>query len=166
MHKTTGGGITRHGDSLSLGRWTIAGQDCRLMALEPSSFAFEIVIEPGQSVPTHRHPNQDAFILVQFGQLSVTLDSQEIQARPGDLVRLPRGLPHRHENRSSGTVKALFWVSPALKTAELFTAIEGLSDPQDILRIADAYGVDFTPSARQAPSQTASLEEVQHNDRP
>ncbi len=152
MRKTTGGGVTRSGEDLSHGRWTIAGQDCRMMALEDSSFAFEVVVEPGQAVPTHLHPKQDAFMLVQFGRLAVTLDGEEIDAGPGDLVRLPRGLPHRHENRSSGTAKALFWVSPALRLADLFTAIEGLSDPREILRVSHAYGVEFTSPDDMPPS--------------
>ena len=121
-----------------------------MMALEESSFAFEIIVEPGQSVPTHWHPDQDAFILIQFGCLSIVLDGHETEAGPGDLVRLSRGLPHSYENRCPGTVKALFLVSPALRLADLFAAIDGLSDPQEIRRICYAFGVEF--DCRDQPS--------------
>ena len=131
------------------------------MALEDSSFAFEIVVEPGQSVPMHIHPDQDVFILPQFGRLSVTLGKTTIEAGAGDLVRLPRGLPHRHENRGSGTAKALFWVSPALRLAELFTVIDGLSDPREILRIAQEYGVDFVSPGDLQHSRSAHAEQRQ-----
>ena len=125
-----------------------------MMALEDTSFAFEVVVEPGQSVPMHRHPGQDEFALVLFGQLSVTLDGRTIEAGPGDLVRMPRGLPHRHENRSPGTVKALFWVSPAQQLATLFEVLDGISEPSEILRVCSRYGIEFDPPAAPLVVQT------------
>ena len=35
------------------------------------------------------------------------------QAKAGDLVRMPRGIPHGYFNKSDKPARALFWVSPA-----------------------------------------------------
>lgn len=147
MQKKTNAGIARSGIGVVNRNWTIAGQDYHLMALQESVFAFEVICDPGQSVPMHIHSDQDEFILVQSGQLRVNLDERAIEARPGDLVRMPRGLPHRYENCSEGTVKALFWVSPALDLADLFSAIDGLAEPSEIIRISKEYGIKVVPLA-------------------
>lgn len=145
MFEATGKGIMPSGSTAPNGSWTIGDQDYRMMALEESSFAYEVICEPGQSVPTHLHVDQDEFILVQFGHLCVTLDGEQIEAGPGDLVRMPRGLPHRYENRSPGTARALFWVSPAQRLAELFAAIDGITDPSEVVRISAEHGIVVRP---------------------
>ena len=45
-------------------------------------------------MPVHIHPTQDEFILVQEGELSLKLDGVWSVAKAGDLVRMPRGIPH------------------------------------------------------------------------
>ncbi len=71
---------------------------------------FETNAEPGQYVPVHVHPNQDEFILMQDGVLDLKLDGVWVQAKVGDLVRRPRGIPHGYFNKSDA--RSLFWVSP------------------------------------------------------
>jgi quercetin dioxygenase-like cupin family protein len=86
-----------------------------------SAFAFETNSDPGQFVPVHIHPNQDEFILVQEGELDLKLDGKWSKAKAGDLVRMPRGIPHGYFNKSDKPTRALFWVSPAgrLKTCSM-----------------------------------------------
>ena len=86
------------------------------------TFAFETNSDPGQFVPVHIHPTQDEFILVQDGMLDLKLDGVWVQAKAGDLVRLPRGIPHGYFNKSDKPARALFWVSPTQKLEALFNA--------------------------------------------
>ena len=87
-------GITANGTGYGGKSWNILGQVYFPKAVTDSTFAFETNSEPGQFVPVHIHPTQDEFILVQEGVLDLKLDGVWVQAKAGDLVRLPRGIPH------------------------------------------------------------------------
>ena len=100
MTKTLDGGITRNGEGTDGTAWNILGQRYFPKASCASTFAFETNSAPGQFVPVHIHPHQDEFILVQEGQLELKLDGQWQTARAGDLVRMPRGVPHGYFNKS------------------------------------------------------------------
>ena len=39
------------------------------------------------------------------------LDGVWVQAKVGDLVRLPRGIPHGYFNKSNEPARAFFWVT-------------------------------------------------------
>ena len=41
----------------------------------------------------------------------------------GDLVRMPRGIPHGYFNKSDKPARALFWVSPMQKLEALFNQL-------------------------------------------
>ena len=109
------------------------------------AFAFEANSEPGQFVPVHVHPIQDEFILVQEGELSLKLDGVWSVAKAGDLVRMPRGIPHGYFNKSDKPARALFWVSPPGKLEDLFKALNGLTDVPEVLRLSALHDVDFLP---------------------
>ena len=106
-------GITANGQGYGGNTWNILGQVYFPKAVANSTFAFETNSEPGQFVPVHIHPTQDEFILVQEGVLDLKLDGVWVQAKAGDLVRLPRGIPHGYFNKSDKPARALFWVSPS-----------------------------------------------------
>jgi Cupin domain len=92
-------GITRNGEGFGGVRWNILGQTYFPKAVCDSAFAFEANSDPGQFVPVHVHPTQDEFILVQEGELSLKLDGVWSIAKAGDLVRMPRGIPHGYFNK-------------------------------------------------------------------
>jgi quercetin dioxygenase-like cupin family protein len=138
-------GITESGSGYAGKSWNILGQVYFPKAVCESTFAFETNSEPGQYVPVHVHPNQDEFILVQEGVLALKLDGQWVQAKAGDLVRLPSGIPHGYFNKSDKPARALFWVSPAGKLEQLFDKIHNLADPVEVVKISSQHEVDFLP---------------------
>lgn len=145
MTKELEGGITRndcayHGRALN-----ILGQRYLPKASCEASFAFETNSEPGQFVPVHIHPDQDEFILVQEGQLELKLAGTWQTAKTGDLVRMPRGVPHGYFNKSDKPTRALFWVSPAGMLEQLFAKLDNLADPEEVVKISAAHEVDFLP---------------------
>ncbi|MDU6242275.1 MAG: cupin domain-containing protein, partial [Bradyrhizobium sp.] len=111
-------GITRAGTGYAGKTWNILGQLYFPKAVTDSTFAFETNSEPGQFVPVHVHPTQDEFILVQEGVLDLKLDGVWVKAHAGDLVRMPRGIPHGYFNKSDKPARALFWVSPTRRLYE------------------------------------------------
>jgi quercetin dioxygenase-like cupin family protein len=138
-------GITPNGTGYGGKTWNILGQIYFPKAVTDSTFAFEINSDPGQFVPVHVHPTQDEFILVQEGVLDLKLDGVWVQARAGDLVRMPRGVPHGYFNKSDKPARALFWVSPMQKLEALFEKLHNLTDPAEVVRISADHEVDFLP---------------------
>ena len=138
-------GITRNGASYADKAWSILGQTYYPKACCDNTFAFETNSEPGQFVPVHVHPTQEEFILVQEGTLDLKLDGQWVKANAGDLVRLPRGIPHGYFNKSDKPAQALFWVSPARQLEELFNNLHNLEDPEEVVKISAQHEVDFLP---------------------
>ena len=136
------GGITKSGEGTKL---NILGQTYYIKAWCESSFAFETNSEPGQHVPVHIHPHQDEFILVQEGELDLKLDGVWTKAKAGDLVRMPKGVPHGYFNKSDKPCKALFWVSPAGKLKELFDELHEMTDVEAVIKVSAEHDVDFLP---------------------
>ncbi|HWK67373.1 MAG TPA: cupin domain-containing protein [Rhizobiaceae bacterium] len=147
MAKELEKGITPNGSGLNGKRWNILGQVYFPKAVCEATFAFETNSEPGQFVPVHIHPTQDEFILVQEGELDLKLDGQWVKARAGDLVRMPRGIPHGYFNKSDKPTRALFWVSPAGMLEQLFEKLDKLGDPEEVVRISGEHEVQFLPPA-------------------
>ena len=139
------GGITRNGEGFGGVELNILGQRYFPKAECDSSFAFETNSDPGQFVPVHVHPHQDEFILVQEGQLELKLDGVWQTAKAGDLVRMPKGVPHGYFNKSDKPARALFWVSPAGKLRALFAELHNLTDVPKAIEISARHDVDFLP---------------------
>lgn len=139
------GGITGAGEGFGGVEWTILGQKYFPKAVCDSTFAFETNSAPGQFVPVHVHPHQDEFILVQEGQLDLKLGAVWQTARAGDLVRLPKGIPHGYFNKSDRPARALFWVSPAGKLKELFEVLHDMTDVPAAIEASARHDVDFLP---------------------
>lgn len=143
--KDLDGGITRDGTAYHGRILDILGQRYFPKASCEASFAFETNSEPGQFVPVHVHPTQDEFILVQEGQLELKLDGKWTTAKAGDLVRMPRGVPHGYFNKSDKSARALFWVSPAGKLEALFEVLHGMTDIPAVIEASARHDVDFLP---------------------
>ena len=119
-------GITKAGDGLDNIAWNILGQTYVPKAVSEGSFAWHATLPPDTFVPPHIHPTQDEFIYMFEGQFELMLDGRTVFANPGDLVRMPMGLPHAIYNKSGRTVKCLFWVSPTRRLYDLFWAIHNM----------------------------------------
>lgn len=145
MSKALDGGITRNGTGIEGVEWNILGQRYFPKADCDAAFAFETNSEPGQFVPVHIHPTQDEFILVQEGELHLKLDGVWSVAKAGDLVRMPRGVPHGYFNKSDKPARALFWVSPAGKLRDLFEVLHDMTDVDAVVKASAEHDVDFLP---------------------
>lgn len=145
MTKALNGGVTANGTGFDGVEWNILGQQYFPKTVSETTFAFEANSAPGQHVPVHIHPTQDEFILVQEGTLDLKLDGEWTKAGPGDLVRMPMGVPHGYFNKSDKPVRALFWVSPMGKLKDLFEALHDLQDVEKVVELSDQHNVEFLP---------------------
>jgi quercetin dioxygenase-like cupin family protein len=140
-------GVTRAGEGLEGIAWNILGQTYVPKEVSEHSFAWHATFPADTFVPPHIHPTQDEFIYMLEGRLELMLDGREMQAGPGDLVRMPMGLPHGIFNRSGETVKCLFWVSPTRRLYDLFWAIHSMAEqnPAEVVALSARHEVDFLP---------------------
>jgi quercetin dioxygenase-like cupin family protein len=138
-------GVTAKGTSVEGKVWNILGQTYVPLQVSESSFAWHATFPPGTFVPPHVHPTQDEFIYVLRGHFDLVLDGQGAAADVGDLIRLPRAIPHGIFNKSAADVSCVFWVSPTRMLWDLFQAIHNVSDPAEVVRLAGLHEVNFLP---------------------
>jgi uncharacterized RmlC-like cupin family protein len=79
------------------------------------------------------------------GHFDLFLDGKDVTADGGDLIRLPRGIPHGIFNKSDKPVTCFFWVSPTRMLFDLFTKIHNVPDPVEVIRLASQHEVEFLP---------------------
>jgi mannose-6-phosphate isomerase-like protein (cupin superfamily) len=140
-------GVTRANEGIDAITWNILGQTYVPKTLSEDSFSWHATFPPGTFVPPHIHPSQDEFIYMLEGRLDLVLDGQESHALPGDLIRLPRNVPHGLFNKSDTPVKCLFWVAPTGRLYDLFWAIHSMKEqsPAEVVALAARYEIDFLP---------------------
>jgi len=143
-------GITRDGTSIDGRVWHILGQTYTPLYLTESSFGWHAVMPSGTFVPRHVHLAQDEFIYVLAGECDLMLGMESISALPGDLIRLPRCMPHGIFNNSPADATCLFWVSPTRLLWDLFEAIDNVTDPSEVIRQAGMREVEFLPPVSSA----------------
>jgi quercetin dioxygenase-like cupin family protein len=125
--------------------WNILGQTYTLKQQSADSLAWHAVFPDGTFVPPHIHPTQDEFVYVLTGRYDLWLDGKDFVAKAGDLVRMPRGIPHGIFNKSGETATSLFWVTPTRSLKTLFDRIHQVPDPAEVVRIAAEHDVNFLP---------------------
>lgn len=143
VERALAAGITRAGEGQDAVVWNILGHTYFMKAVGSSCFCFETLDPPGSFVPLHIHPKQDEFIAVIDGTFDLQLGDAKLQAGPGDLVRMPMGIPHAYYNNSQVASRALFWVSPAGKLRALFDRLHDLADIQEAIRLSALHEVEF-----------------------
>lgn len=136
-------GITLASESMGGKTWNVLGHTYLAKVVSSTSFAW-LSLDPVQTgVPPHVHPSQDEHIHVLEGVYTLYLDGEWTEAGPGDVVRMPMGLPHAYYNRSEAPAKSMFWVSPTGQLPTLFDELHDLSDPEEVVRRSAAREVNF-----------------------
>ena len=138
-------GVTPEGSSVQGIVWNILGQTYTPLQVTDSSFSWHALLPPGTFVPPHIHPTQDEFIYMLDGTFDLLLDGQSAAAKAGDLIRLPRGIPHGLFNNSQANITCVFWVAPTRRLWDLFQAINNVPDPAEVVRLAALHEVNFLP---------------------
>jgi quercetin dioxygenase-like cupin family protein len=138
-------GITPASEAFDDVVWNILGQTYTLKQQSADSLAWHAVFPDGTFVPPHIHPTQDEFVYVLSGRYDLWLDGKDFTAKAGDLVRMPRGIPHGIFNKSGETATSLFWVTPTRSLKTLFDRIHQVPDPAEVVRIAAEHDVNFLP---------------------
>jgi len=145
LSKELAKGFIKAGAGCSGTSWNILGQKYFPKACCDASFVFEANSMPGDFFPVHIHGLQDKLLCVLEGVLDVKLDGQWMKAKPGDLVRMPRGISHGYFNLSDRPVRALIWVTPAASLQTLFKKLDGVKNVDEVVKLSAQYGMEFLP---------------------
>jgi uncharacterized RmlC-like cupin family protein len=148
MH--TGKGVTASTEGLNGIAWNVVGHTYTPKLLSDNAFIWHAVIPAETFVPPHIHPTQDEWIYVLEGDLEADFGFEEgsitsIKAGPDDMVRMPMGIAHGVYNRSGKAAKCVFGVSPSRKLFDLFGELDGITDPEELVRLSALHEVDFLP---------------------
>ena len=122
--------------------------------------AFSVVdatVRKGLEPPAHTHTHEDETYLILDGQWRFTAGDQELEAGPGTLVFLPRGVQHAF-SIDDDAARALILMNPAGLEAAFWEMSQpaertsGLPDPPSgpppVARMLDVFGargVRFAP---------------------
>ena len=139
------GGITKAHEGIGGIVWNVLGQAYVPKQVSEASFAWMATLPIESFIPPHIHDTQDEYIFVVDGALDLLLDGERRSATSGDLVRMPRGIPHGIFNNAGRVASCLFWVTPTAKLVELFRALHNVSDNAEVVRISAAHDVRFLP---------------------
>jgi uncharacterized cupin superfamily protein len=143
-------GVTPARAGLDAVAWNILGQVYVPKQHTEDSFAWHATFPIETFVPPHTHTKQDEYIFVLDGRIDLLMGGERMSAGAGDLVRMPRGIPHAFFNNSGKAVTALFWAAPAGRLAELYPRLHNVADSAEVVRIAREYDVFFQPPVSSA----------------
>ncbi len=91
--------------------------------------------------PYHRHPKQDERFTVIDGALTFYVDGVERVVRAGDAIDIPRRSLHWVRNSADAPALATWETRPALRTAELFVAMNRAMQGRPRPRLVDAIAI-------------------------
>ncbi len=138
-------GITAASEGLDGTSWNVVGHTYTPKLHCENAFIWHAVIPDSTFVPPHIHPTQDEWITMLDGTLEVEFGADIHRAGAGDTIRMPMGVAHGIFNRSGAVATCVFGVAPARKLFDLFGALDGVTDPQELVRLSALHEVDFLP---------------------
>ena len=110
---------------------------------------WELISPPGTMVPPHVHTVEDEFIYVAEGELEVLVGEQKLTAGAGDLIKMPKNVPHGIWQKGAAATRTLWVVVPAGKMEGLLTALgrlpAGPPDPAHVGQIFAEHDLALLP---------------------
>lgn len=112
-------------------------QKLRIVSSTPDQLTIESTWQASdQKPPSHYHPNQDERFEILEGEVTVELGRDPARSlRAGDTLDVPRGTPHRMWNAGPETARALWHVTPAMRTGEMFEYMDRGMSPVRAIRM-------------------------------
>jgi quercetin 2,3-dioxygenase len=125
------------------------GESTKLMGLNPNDIkvsgkdtngqltVFEYTGNTKGGPPLHIHPNQDEIFFIREGEYKFQVGSEQYRLGVGDLVFLPRNVPHTFAQLTE-TGKLFFFLQPSGKMEDYFRVLhklEGRPSPEALAKI-------------------------------
>jgi quercetin dioxygenase-like cupin family protein len=103
-------------------------------------------VPAGGGVPMHVHANEAENFHIIEGELTVIFDGKQVVLHEGDMIHLPKNLPHAIKNESGRVTKLRLSLYPAgieKMFFELSELPEGAPNLAQVSEICGRYGVSF-----------------------
>jgi len=102
--------------------------------------------DPGIGIPMHVHDNEDEVFLILEGEMEFETQGETTILKPGDMIFLPRRVPHAFRVVGTQKAKASVTIMPA-GIEEMFEVLSQLPAGQpDLEQVADicrSFGISF-----------------------
>jgi quercetin dioxygenase-like cupin family protein len=104
---------------------------------------FEFEVASGTTVPApHSHDGYDETIYGLVGVLTWTVDGEQHDVGPGEVLTIPRGVVHGFDNTGDAEARALAVVTPGILGPAYFREIAGVLEqaaggPPDLAALAE-----------------------------
>ena len=137
--------FTARRDSSSAGPWQVLAGGDRTAGSVIFGEARLPARSPGPGLHVHTRGDEAAFVI--SGVMTFVVGDRRFEATAGELVWLPRQVPHTFANLGDEPVWALGVTTPAglegmfEEQSEYFATLQGPPDPAKIREIGDRYGV-------------------------
>lgn len=138
-------GVTEASKGIGGKAWNVVGHTYTPKLHTNNVMIWHAVIPDGTFVPPHIHPTQDEWITMLSGNLEIEFGPDVHKTGPGDTIRMPKGIAHGIFNRSGSEATCVFGVAPSRKLFDLFEALDGVTDPAELVRLSALHEVDFLP---------------------
>jgi uncharacterized cupin superfamily protein len=111
---------------------------------------WELLSPPGTMVPPHVHTVEDEFIYIAEGELEVLIGNKKYTAAAGDLIKLPKNVPHGIWQKGDTITRTLWVVVPAHKMEGLLSSLGKLPadqppDPAQVGQIFAEHDLELLP---------------------
>jgi mannose-6-phosphate isomerase-like protein (cupin superfamily) len=107
---------------------------------------FEEIVPPGEGVPLHIHHKEDEMFNVREGHFRIWCADEVFDVHPGDVVVLPRGVPHAFRNVGEVEGWLDVTVTPGgFETMFARAAEAGTQGAERFLELAPDYGLEMLP---------------------
>jgi quercetin dioxygenase-like cupin family protein len=115
---------------------------------------FEAIVPPGGGPPPHTHSREEESFLILEGEITFTVNSEQIVASAGTFANMPVGSLHSFKNATDKTARMIITVAPA-GLEEMFFEVgvpvklgETPQPPtkaeiEKLLSVAPSYGVEI-----------------------
>lgn len=101
---------------------------------------------PGTGIPMHMHENEDELFKILEGEMEFIVDGKTSILKAGDLIFLPRKVPHTFKVIGNQNAKAIVCAYPAGLEHMFYQLSElpaGHPDIEKVMKICGDYGIQF-----------------------
>lgn len=116
---------------------------------------WEAIVPPGGGPPPHVHSREEEGFYILAGEITFTINGEQVVAKAGTFANMPVGTPHSFKNESSQTAKMLISIAPAgleqmffevgipLAEGTVTTPPATKQEIEKLLAVAPKYGIQI-----------------------
>ena len=116
---------------------------------------WEAIVPPGGGPPPHVHSREEEGFYVLEGEITFTVNGEQVVAMAGTFANMPVGTPHSFKNESGKTARMLISVAPAGRERMFFefgvplpegsttTLPPTKEEFEKLLAVAPSYGIEI-----------------------